>query len=485
MTDTRKHIGVTTARMRLDDLQPAGYNPREISKEAIQALESSVARFGLVQPIIFNKRTGHIVGGHQRLSVLRAQGAESTDVVVVDMEELEEEACNIALNSSQLAGHFTDGLGDLLARQREENEELFAALRMDVLDLKFRPPVSEAPSLDTEVDLGVGDAGEAPPALTHTGDVVDLGRHRLHCGDCLEVMRSLPAGSVQSIVTDPPYGLSIGTTKWDEDVPQLEFATEALRIVPPGGHLIAFSATKTVHRLMAALEAAGWEIRDMGVWLYYSGDPKGLDISKAIDKTLGQRREAVTTKTMRKKGAKSVRNDKRGKDIAVGNTEVDITIPTSAEARMWDGWGTALVPSIEPWVLARKPPEGTVAENVLKHGVGGLNIEGCRIAPDDDAWPNTTTNSRWPPNTYYCAKPTKAERGPGNTHPTVKPIKLMRWLVRLVTPAGGTVFEPYAGSGTTVLAGEMEGVKVIASEMSPEFCDIIRARFGALQARGE
>lgn len=201
-------------------------------------------------------------------------------------------------------------------------------------------------------------------------------------GDCLEGLRALPDNSVDSIVTDPPYGLKFMGKKWDYDVPPEEVWRECLRVLKPGGHLLAFAGTRTQHRMAVRIEDAGFEIRDMIAWVYGSGFPKSLDVSKAIDKAAGAEREVVgpsathTTKAMNG-GAFNANGDRDA-------VQVMITAPATDAARQWHGWGTALKPSLEPLTVARKPLAGTVAANVLAHGTGALNIDGCRVETSDD-----------------------------------------------------------------------------------------------------
>jgi DNA modification methylase len=195
-------------------------------------------------------------------------------------------------------------------------------------------------------------------------------------GDCVEVLKGLADCSVDSIVTDPPYGLSFMGKKWDYDVPSVEVWAECLRVLKPGGHLLAFAGTRTQHRMAVRIEDAGFEIRDMIAWVYGSGFPKSLDVSKAIDKTAGAEREVVGVAG--KSG--SVRNSMAG-DFVGG--EYMSTAPATPEAQQWQGWGTALKPALEPITVARKPlGEKTVAANVLEHGTGAINVDGCRVGTD-------------------------------------------------------------------------------------------------------
>ena len=194
----------------------------------------------------------------------------------------------------------------------------------------------------------------------------------LHLGDCLEILSAMPEMSVDAIVTDPPYGLSFMGKKWDYDVPDEVVWRECLRVLKPGGHLLCFAGTRTQHRMAVRIEDAGFEIRDMIAWVYGSGFPKSLDVSKAIYKAAGAEREVVGS------GGTSgcARQSMAGGDF-VGAW--DITAPATPEAQQWDGWGTALKPAMEPITVARKPLIGTVAENVLRYGTGAINVDGCRV----------------------------------------------------------------------------------------------------------
>ena len=206
----------------------------------------------------------------------------------------------------------------------------------------------------------------------------------IYHGDCREVMPTLHAESVDSIVCDPPYGLSFMGKGWDHGVPGVEFWAEALRVAKPGAHLLAFGGTRTYHRLACAIEDAGWEIRDCVMWVYGSGFPKSLDVSKAIDKAAGAEREVVGFKE-NSFGRKPGGGDGWGEAIEGGKASdhvFDITAPATDAARQWSGWGTALKPAWEPIIVARKPLCGTVAENVLTHGTGGINVDGCRVGID-------------------------------------------------------------------------------------------------------
>lgn len=277
----------------------------------------------------------------------------------------------------------------------------------------------------------------------------------LHHGDCLEVLKDLESESVHSVVTDPPYGLKFMGKKWDHSVPSVEVWKECLRVLKPGGHLLCFAGTRTHHRMACNIEDAGFDIRDMIAWLYGSGFPRSMDVSKAIDKEAGAEREKV--KTPAKKGigsANTVGGDSRGesrpwiaKAVEIGFHEHDGPVPVTPEAQQWQGWGTALKPALEPITMARKPFKGTVADNVLAHGTGAINVDGCRVLDGSEtggarpeyvanmanqvygkamgggAWENTS--GRWPANLihdglqeqwaryFYCPKASKRDRDEG------------------------------------------------------------------------
>jgi hypothetical protein len=314
-------------------------------------------------------------------------------------------------------------------------------------------------------------------------------------GDCLEVMKRLDDESVDAIVTDPPYGLGFMGKEWDSEVPAADYWAEALRVAKPGAHLVGFSGSRTYHRAACAVEDAGWEVRDQLIWLYGQGFPKSHDVSKAIDAAAGAEREERVTKTFVRKETSTWRAEgKSGMFKREVNTLTE-SDPVTDEARAWEGWGTALKPAHEPAVLARKPLDagagGTVAGNVLAHGCGALNIDAGRVEEDghDPRWPANVAHdgseqvadiladkARY----FYCAKAGKKDRDlPGggvNNHPTVKPLDLMRWLVRLVCRPDGVVLDPFTGSGSTGVAALMEGCTFIGIERDEEYASIANQR---------
>jgi site-specific DNA-methyltransferase (adenine-specific) len=341
-------------------------------------------------------------------------------------------------------------------------------------------------------------------------------------GDCLDRLRELPDCSVDACVTDPPYGLSFMGKAWDYDVPGADVWREVLRVLKPGGHLLAFAGTRTQHRMAVQIEDAGFEIRDLIAWVYGSGFPKSLDVSKAIDKAAGAEREVAGSYTVTGTAAKGQHKGRAAASADQGSAAgcakaLDITAPATPAAQQWAGWGTALKPALEPITVARKPLVGTVAANVLEHGTGAINVDGCRVAASDGYTENAVTQGintartsydprqqrstfnpspagRWPANLihdgsdepcellgdaarfFYCAKASKADRGEGNGHPTVKPTELMRYLCRLVTPPGGVVLDPFMGSGSTGKAAALEGFRFIGIEREAEYLEIARGR---------
>ncbi len=392
-----------------------------------------------------------------------------------------------------------------------------------------------------------------------------MGKYVLHHGDCLEVLRTLADSSVDAVVTDPPYGLAFMGKRWDYDVPAVDVWAECLRVLKPGGHLLAFGGTRTYHRMAVRIEDAGFEIRDMIAWVYGSGFPKSLDVSKAIDKAAGAEREVVGVSSVTgARHSRTMDDGNKGNRRTYQNEEPvinTITAPATDAARQWSGWGTALKPAMEPITVARKPLIGTVAENVLAHGTGGINVDGCRVATDpamDDprlggagTWSSdkmaknvyeggyagdrvgSSPLGRWPANLihdgseeptnllgdaarfFYCPKASKADRDEGceglefrtagemvdreegsagiqnpragagrtgggrNAHPTVKPVALMRYLCRLVTPPGGVVLDPFTGSGSTGKAAILERFNFIGIEREAEYVEIAKARIEA------
>ena len=400
-------------------------------------------------------------------------------------------------------------------------------------------------------------------------------------GDSLLVLQLLDDNSVDAIVTDPPYGLSFMGKKWDYDVPSDELWRQCFRVLKAGGHLLCFAGTRTQHRMAVRIEDAGFEIRDMIAWVYGSGFPKSLDVSKAIDKRGGAqvawfgpwfRKWREQNGVSQKQVAALFPSKTGGLTGCVANWELsfnmptpeqfnlirdkfglpfdsideaerevvgqhqtdmgglggerlgqkggDITIAATPEAKQWQGWGTALKPALEPITVARKPLIGTVAENVLQHGTGAINVDGCRVG---ERWPanfihdgseevvglfpqtgaGKLTIGGTPRKTtghvctgspdrsdaimnygdsgsaarfFYCAKASKRDRDEGNNHPTVKPTDLMRYLCRLVTPPDGTVLDPFMGSGSTGKAAVLEGFRFIGIEREEEYCEIAKAR---------
>lgn len=415
--------------------------------------------------------------------------------------------------------------------------------------------------------------------LNFGGELHLDGKVQLFNGDSREVLKFLPDASVDSVVTDPPYALVsivkrfgsenaapatgddaysrasagfMGKT-WDtgETAFAVEFWAEVMRVLKPGGHVVAASGTRTYHRLAVAIEDAGFEIRDMISWLYGSGFPKSHDVSKGIDKAAGlsEQRGYIEATGGLSGGSGNTVGKFTGRQLS--------NIPVSEAAQQWQGWGTALKPACEPWVLARKPFKGTVAGNVMAHGTGAINVDGCRVEAGGGELKSGThtrakdgvhttglsgsfeydgSKGRFPANVihdgsdevvagfpdtgpskagnrgkqhsgrhggladiggnikegtdtirgvddnggsaarfFYSAKADKMDRI-GSKHPTVKPVDLMQYLCRLITPPGGIVLDPFAGSGSTGEAAWREGFRCVLIEREAEYADDIRQR---------
>jgi DNA modification methylase len=409
-------------------------------------------------------------------------------------------------------------------------------------------------------------------------------------GDSRNVIAEMPENSIDSIVCDPPYELGFMGKSWDSTgiANDVQLWKEVLRVLKPGGHILAFSGSRTYHRMAVAIEDAGFEIRDQIMWVYGSGFPKSLNIAKSI-------KNKITTGSAAKNGFHKLEGERTGEGrIGMYDTVKEQGFrkvnpdqlgafnlePTTDEARQWQGWGTALKPAHEPIVLARKPFNSTVANNVLTYGVGGLNIDGSRVGTTVETWPasrsyapgqlqpggkgetqatgdapagrfpanfihdgsdevvglfphlkgkigmvgNTggnnkiygkfnrqedqtpgTTDSGSAARFFYCAKASKRDRNEGldgfetkeihgygagigedltpnapaldkNYHPTVKPINLMQYLCRLITPPNGTILDPFLGSGSTGKAAMYEGFNFVGIELTQEYLPIAKAR---------
>ena len=257
-------------------------------------------------------------------------------------------------------------------------------------------------------------------------------------GDCLDRLREIPDNSVDSIVTDPPYGLSFMGKKWDYDVPAVEVWAECLRVLKPGGHLLAFAGTRTQHRMAVRIEDAGFEIRDMIAWVYGSGFPKSLDVSKVLDKVAGAEREKKRipySQNVMQQGI-GVKRPWMEAAAKAGYHELQGDEPATEAARQWQGWGTALKPALEPITVARKPLAGTVAANVLEWGTGALNIDGCRVATGDKLGGGATSGHTaahegyrrpWMDNRDHLAR--HAEKCAANV---IKAEALGRWPANLI-----------------------------------------------------
>jgi site-specific DNA-methyltransferase (adenine-specific) len=265
--------------------------------------------------------------------------------------------------------------------------------------------------------------------------MIDL-RH----GDCLEVLKTLPDNSVDAVVTDPPYGLAFMGKRWDYDVPAVEVWAECLRVLRPGGHMLAFAGTRTQHRMAVRIEDAGFEIRDMIAWIYGSGFPKSLDVSKAIDNAAGVVREVVGPRVYADGHIQNTTcGDKPIGTFQQANGTVMETAPATPAAIQWQGWGTALKPALEPITVARKPFGGTVASNVLEHGTGALNVDGCRVQHDEPTKEAVRTAPR------YSGR-TMANGEMGGSQSTIASASLAgRWPANLIHDGSQEVLNLFPG----------------------------------------
>ena len=365
----------------------------------------------------------------------------------------------------------------------------------------------------------------------------------LYCGDNREVLPTLPEASVDFVCSDPPYGLGFMGHEWDHGVPGIPYWEAIQRVCKPGALMLAFGGTRTYHRLTCAIEDAGWEIRDCLMWLYGTGFPKAADIGKMIDKAKGASREVIGTKLGRPgySLADNGRTNEVYHDLHNPAGECAITAPATDLAKQWTGWANALKPAWEPIVLAMKPLDGTLAHNAETWGVAGMNIDRSRIQTADNGngadHKGKVAAGRWPANIlldeeaatqldqqsgqtaskvrieknfgrkdesqyrikpvpgvvkdfgdsggasrfFYTAKASHSERGEGNDHPTIKPLKLMQYLLTLLsTPTGGRVLDPFAGSGSTLLAAKLLGRPAMGIELDEHFCEIAAARLDSL-----
>lgn len=369
-------------------------------------------------------------------------------------------------------------------------------------------------------------------------------------GDCLEVLKTLEDCSIDAVVTDPPYGLgdtspkivaeclrawSCGETwassgrggfmgkSWDAWVPPPELWREVFRVMKHGAHALVFASSRTQDLMSISLRLAGFEVRDTLQWLYGSGFPKSHNVALGIDKLHGYSNRGRAIPVASRYQASDIEELNK-----LTSNPVEAYSARSELAKPWIGWGTALKPAYEPVILSRKPLDGTIANNVLSHGTGALNIDATRVdaggevygrggtrpqirgyhgiskGPQIPAQPQSPLG-RWPANIlldevsaqalddqaksnvsrfFYCSKVGRKERG-DNHHPTVKPLDLMRYLVRLITPPDGVVLDPFAGSGSTLCAGASEGFRVLGIEREAEYAEIARARLAHWSVEGK
>ena len=341
-------------------------------------------------------------------------------------------------------------------------------------------------------------------------------------GDNRDTLKTLEDNSIDAIVTDPPYGIDFLGKSWDANTGALETYQECLRVLKPGGYILAFSAARTYHHLAVTLEQAGFEIRDQLMWLYASGFPKAQDVGKAIQRRQGVEEYEGFVDTTKNAGFGQTDHARvrTGVEWSTKETQVGKAKCTSPEALQWEGWKTALKPAHEPICMARKPYKGSTIDNVLAHGLGALNIDATRIPnPKGDRFPsNVIGEVEGYQKFFYCPKVSRKERhighatppamfgqqqgaydekgqryaveldkrteDVGNNHPTVKPVELMKYLVKLVTPPNSTVLDPFNGSGSTGMAAVELGHTYIGCELDPAYVEIAKRRIEAWNDNG-
>ena len=397
-------------------------------------------------------------------------------------------------------------------------------------------------------------------------------KYQIINGNNIDVLKTFPDNYFDSIVTDPPYGIDFLGKAWDANTGALETYQECLRVLKPGGHILAFSAARTYHHLAVTLEQAGFEIRDQIMWIYSSGFPKSQDVGKSIQRSLGIKEKTKLKSNGPANGLSRMTFNQSDPAKFEETKDIDTVVCTDPEAVKWQGWGTALKPAHEPIALARKPIKTSIKDNVLKHGVGALNIDATRVPYEPDAhvlkydgykngsYESTHKNpssyshgtkvsineqGRFPSNVlgeiteqyqkyFYCPKVSRRERHigfpedskganidanthgktpfcddcqktfngsndhsacdpalktfkekrnqdapDGNNHPTVKPIELMKYLIKLVTPPNGKVLDPFNGSGSTGCAAVELGHEYVGIELDPNYVEIAKTRIEA------
>ena len=554
----------------IDDLKPAPDNPR-INDHVVEHVAKSIQSYGFAAPIVA-QMDGTILAGHTRW---KAAKSLNMDVVPCRYMDITGEKAKLYRIADNKLGELADWDLDKLGKELEELSENY---KLELNDMGFSDDellkyididISENEEEDQKTDFEALDNKEYEPGETfEDGKVIEVGTGKIICGCCIETMRKMPEASIDSIVCDPPYQIDFmgSATGWDKEFDSDEWSRQCLRVLKPGGHLIAFAATRTIHKIMVSVEKAGFELRDLISWIYFSGFPKSMNISKQIDKIAGVEREVIgpyVAPDGKQRGGSDLQVMDIANYIKGKRTEHNITKPATPDAIKWNGWGTGLKPAQEPAVLARKPIEKglSITANVLKHGTGSLNIDKSRFGYGDpcwvgpqhnhtNQWNNPTIGStqafvygemgqrdldlkndissykpsggRWPANIYQCAKPSRSERDQGledfepikgheavnrkegsaglenpragsgrtasevkNYHPTVKPVKLMDWLVGLVTPLDGVVLDTFGGSGTTGLAANLAGYKWILIEKNPDYCSIIHGRIAGNEKKEE
>lgn len=582
----------------IDDLKEFQGELKELSKEGYRKLKKSILKHGFHTPIFVWENDGvlNILDGHQRKLTLIQMRTEGHEIPLIPIIRVRSESWKQAKETlltmvSQYGKVKGQGLYEYLIHSEINIDDLYDSFEIPHEQLfnidhfkqeYFSEPIIEEQGEELEQPTEEEEPQDIIPdkieARVKEGEFYEIDGHQVFNGDCLEILKQLESNSLDSIVTDPPAGISFMGKAWDDDKGgSKEWITwltnvmkECLRVLKPGAHGLVWAIPRTSHWTATALEDAGFEIRDVVTHLFGSGFPKSMNISIAIDKQAGVMESRGRALVTAGKGERKDLQENKG-----NWTEPNEHDGITSEAKKWQGWGTALKPASEHWILVRKPcSEKTVAANVLEHGVGGINIDASRIGYVSEADKRLETRGvhvgkayqhvagnafkkevnrvaevnhqgRFPANLlfshnpdcedkctegcavamldaqsghlhapgssgggktfgsktdqlavmsktpsfkdsggasrfFYCAKPSKTEKNAvaprSNFHPTVKPIKLMQYLINMITPPDGIILDCFGGSGTTLVAAHLKGFKSILIEQSTEYCDIILAR---------
>lgn len=493
-------------------------NPR---RGDVEAVAKSLARFGQHRPIVVQQSSGEILIGNHTHKAALSLGWDEIAVLYTDDDRETAVARSLADNRTHEQGRYDNAeLAALMAEVSVADDSLLVAAGFGEQEvealLQLAAPV---PVVEPEVEVEGVPVGRVGPVERERNKVVDSsftglpGEAELFVGDCLDVLAGLPDGTFNCVITDPLGGVAAKGVRTSESgfeqdsfhgVPGVGFWTEVHRVVRPGGWVAVMASPKSWHWLAVAAEQAGLELRDTLMWLYTTGMTDGLDIGQAVDRKQGGSGEAY----FRKVGGMT-------------DEQRDAWLAARPDGNPWYGWSTALKPAWKPVLLLRRPPKMAAADAAMRFGTAVLNVDATRIGDEErDAIvafrndvPNNvhggalsktrmvagrTTLGRWPANVvvdedvavelgdasrfFLCASASKRERNEGlpagreNDHPMVRPVELMRWLVRLLCPPGGVVLDPFCGSGTTGVAAVEEGMGFVGIDRNERWVSEIAER---------